>query len=365
MPELVAIALPPGPRFVAELTRAWADGDAVLPVDPRLPASAAHDLLVAMRPAVVVDEAGERQRLRDAMAVEVGDALVVATSGTTGAPKGVVLTHDAVRASAIATSARLDVDPARDVWLSVLPVAHIGGLAVVTRALATGTPLTFDIDDPAATLAAMVPTQLERHDTARFRAVLAGGSADWRERATNIVHTYGMTETGSGVVYDGRPLDGVDVRVASDGEILVRGPMLLRCYRDGTDPKSADGWLATGDDGWIDDDDGQLRVRGRRGDVIVTGGEKVWPAPIEDALRVVESVADIAVGGVPDEEWGNRVVAYVVPRDPAAPPALEELRTEVKKRFPGYMAPRELSLVQAIPRTDNGKVRRTSLGESR
>jgi hypothetical protein len=162
------------------------------------------------------------------------------------------------------------------------PLAHVGGLGVVTRALLTGTPLTFDATDPAATLTAAVPTQLERDDHARFRAVLVGGSADWRsDRPANIVRTYGLTESGGGVVYDGRPLDGVDVRVADDGEIWLRSPTLLRCYRDGTDPKDDGGWLPTGDDGAWDAKAGRLTVHGRRGDVIVTGGEKVWPDPVE------------------------------------------------------------------------------------
>lgn len=347
MPVLVAIAEPPGPGFVEALVRAWDAGDAVLPIDPRLPKAAVDGLLAAMRP-------GE--------AVEPGDALVVATSGTTGAPKGVVLTHDAVAASAAAVHARLAVDPAHDRWLGVLPVAHIGGLAAVTRALVTGIPLTFDRDDAGATLVSVVPTQVERGDLdpSRFRAVLMGGSADWRagERPPNVVHTYGLTETGSGVVYDGVPLDGVEVRVDDDGAIHVRGPMLLRAYRDGTDPKAADGWLATGDAGaW--DADGRLVVHGRLDDAIVTGGEKVWPAPVEAALATVTGVAEVAVGGVPDPEWGERVVAYVVlDGERRSPPSLGVLRDAVTAVLPAYAAPKELVVVPALPRTATGKVRR-------
>jgi len=354
VPRLVAIPAVPGPRFVAELARAWDGGDAVLPVDPRLPPPAAAALVEAMRP-------GEP--------VEPGDALVVATSGTTGAPKGVVLTHDAVAASAAAVHRRLAADPAHDAWLAVLPVAHIGGLAVVTRALAGGVPLTFDWDDPAATLVSVVPTQLERHGVARisrFRVVLAGGSADWRasERPTNVVHTYGSTETGSGVVYDGVPLDGVEVRVESvddaldgAGGIWVRGPMLLRAYRDGTDPKDAGGWLATGDAGsW--DHNGRLAVRGRLDDAIVTGGEKVWPAAVEAVLAGLPGVAEAGVGGVPDPEWGERVVAYVVVAEGCSPPPLGMVRDAVKAALAAYAAPQEVVVVPALPRTSSGKLRR-------
>ena len=324
-----------------DLRRAWDGGDAVLPIDQRLPKPAVEALLAAMR----VDEP-----------VDEGDALVVATSGTTGMPKGVVLTHAAIRASALATSARLEVDAGRDRWLCVLPLAHVGGLALVTRAMATDTPISFDPDDPSATLVSMVATQLRRSDVTRFRWVVLGGSAPPAEVPANVVTTYGMTETGSGVVYDGHPLDGVEVR-ADDGELIVRGPMLLRAYRDGVDPKDADGWLRTGDAGTVRD--GVVVVQGRIGDVIVTGGEKVWPEPVEAALRGVPGVADVAIGGTADDEWGQRVVAYVVAGD--VEPTLDALRDAVKAVLPAYAAPKQLVLVDSLPRTAIGKIQRRRL----
>ncbi|HVF32771.1 MAG TPA: AMP-binding protein [Acidimicrobiales bacterium] len=362
MPRLLAIAVPTGPGFVRELTGAWADGDAVLPVDPRLPRPAVAALLRALRPHLLVDETAEHHRLPDPLPTADGDALVVATSGTTGAPKGVVLTHDAVAASAEASHARLAVDPSTDAWLALLPVAHVGGLSVVTRALATGTPLVFDDDDDErpATLVSLVPTQANRLALDRFRVVLVGGSADWRDRPGNVVRTYGLTETGSGIAYDGVPLDGVEVRVDPDGQLAVRGPMLLRAYRDGTDPKDGDGWLPTGDvGGW--DGDGRLVVHGRAGEVIVTGGEKVWPTPVEEALRSHPGVADAAVAGRPDADWGHRVVAFVVPVDAGAPPSLGTLRDHVRRTLPAYAAPRELVLTPGLPRTALGKIRRNLL----
>jgi O-succinylbenzoic acid--CoA ligase len=328
------------------LRRAWDRGDAVLPVDHRLPPAAQARLVAALG-------GGEP--------VEAGDALVVATSGTTGAPRGVVLTHAAVEASARATSARLAVDPAADCWLSVLPLAHVGGLSVVLRALLLGVPLTFDLADAAATLTSMVPTQLERVDVARFRRVLVGGSADWRagERPPNVVHTYGLTETGSGVVYDGVPLDGVSVRVDPAGQVWLRGPMLLRCYRDGTVPLDAAGWLPTGDAGALDEA-GRLTVQGRLADVIVTGGEKVWPDAVERVLRRCPGVGEVAVAGRPDPEWGQRVVAWVVPAADAAP-TLDALRATVKEELGAWCAPKQLVLVDALPKTALGKVRRAAL----
>ncbi len=342
MKRLVPVTTDSGPEFVTGLLRAWDAGDAVLPVDHRLPAPARGALLEAMR-------AGEP--------VEPDDALVVSTSGTTGEPKGVVLTHEAVAAAAVATGERLAVDPTADRWLACLPLAHAGGLGVVTRALLMGTALTFDLDDELATLASMVPTQLERLDVSRFRAVLVGGSADWRERPANVVHTYGLTETGGGVVYDGVALADVDIRIGVDGEIHVRGPILLRGYRDGTNPRDAEGWLPTRDAGhW--DGQGRLVVDGRLDDAIVTGGENVWPATVEALLRAHGAIADVVVMGRPDPEWGQRVVAVVVAADPSAPPSLDELRAWVKERAGPWAAPRELELTDDLPRTALGKVRR-------
>jgi o-succinylbenzoate---CoA ligase len=348
VPSLVAITAEGTDRFVRELRAAWARGDAVLPVDPRLPPPA-RDAVLA--------------RLGAGRPVDDGDAVVVATSGSAGAPKGVVLTFEALAAAARAVSARLAVDPAVDSWLACLPLSHVGGFGVVARALLTATPLTVrPAFDPAvdATLVSLVPTVLDRVDTSRFRVVLAGGAADRRERAPNVVRTYGMTETGGGVVYDGVPLDGVEVRADASGQLLVRGPMLLRCYRDGSDPRDAEGWMATGDLGAVLDD-GRVVVHGRRSDLIVTGGENVWPADVEEALRSHPAVAEVAVVGRDDAEWGQRVVAVVVPADRAAPPTLAELRAWVKERRPAFTAPRELVLADALPRTGTGKVARDRL----
>jgi o-succinylbenzoate---CoA ligase len=343
--------------FVDRLRRAWEAGDAVLPLDPRLPPPARERVLAAARP----DEP-----------VADGDALVVATSGTSGDPKAVVLTLDAVDASARATSRRLGVDPGSDRWLACLPLAHVGGLAVVTRAIQTGTPLTvhdgFDAGRVEAatrgpgrcTLTSLVPTMLRRMDPTGFRTVVLGGSAMPPDLPANAVATYGMTETGSGVIYDGVPLDGVDVRVVG-GQVELRCPMLLRCYRDGTDPRDAEGWFPTGDAGAWDETEGRLRVFGRVDDVIVSGGENVWPVAVERALAAHARVREVAVVGRPDPEWGQRVTALVVPVDRAHPPTLEELRTVAKRDLPAYCAPRELVLVAELPRTGLGKLVRRAL----
>ncbi len=294
--------------------------------------------------------------------VEPGDALVVATSGSTGEPKGVVLTHDAVAASAAATSARIGTEP-DDHWLACLPLSHVGGLSVVTRALHTGAELTvlpqFDaaaVDASPATLVSLVSTALGRIDSTRFRAIVLGGSRPPADRPPNSITTYGLTETGSGVVYDGIPLDGVDVDIADDSEIRLRGPMLLREYRDGSSPLDDDGWLATGDLGsW--DGSGRLEVAGRRSDLIISGGENIWPEAVEAALLTHPDVADVLVQGSDDYEWGEIVTAIVVPAGGVLP-TLEGLREHVKATQPAYMAPKRLVLAEALPRTSIGKLRR-------
>jgi O-succinylbenzoic acid--CoA ligase len=369
VPQLIALVAEGRPSFVDQVRRTWDAGDAVFPLDPRLPRPAAEALLDALAPSSIIDPDGAAHLRAGGRPVEAGDALVVATSGTTGEPRGAVLTAEAVRASAIATSAALAVDPSRDRWLACLPLAHVGGLSVVTRALATGTPLTLlPRAEPAAleaearagaTLVSLVATSLGRIDTALFRRILLGGSAAPTERPPNVVATYGMTETGGGVVYDGRPLFGVEVR-AVNGELQVRGPMLLQAYRDGVDPRDGHGWFPTGDAGSVAAD-ATVTVVGRMAEVIVTGGEKVWPAPVEAVLARHPSVAEVAVAGRPDPEWGERVVAITVPTDPAEPPSLDVLREWAKQHLPAYAAPRELVVVTALPRTALGKLRRAGL----
>ncbi|MEL6890601.1 MAG: fatty acid--CoA ligase family protein [Actinomycetota bacterium] len=352
-PRLVAIDQPGGPDFVDELRRIWNDGDAAFPVDQRLPTAAKRAVCRAMA-------VGEE--------VEPGDALVVATSGSTGEPKGVVLTHDAVAASAEAATRRLDVRP-DDHWLACLPLSHVGGLSVVTRALHTGTRLTvqpgFDPEQvvgAGATLVSLVATALARIDADRFRTIVLGGSRPPADRPTNTVATYGMTETGSGIVYDGVPLEGVEVDVRDDRSIRVRGPMLLRCYRDGTIPLDATGWFDTGDLGhWLDD--GRLHVEGRRGELIITGGENVWPERVERVLADHPGVAEVMVRGVPDEEWGELVEAVIVPasagRHPDTP-TLADLRAFVAEREPSFVAPRSLLITDRLPTTSLGKPRRSA-----
>ncbi len=328
----------------------------MLPIDPRLPAAARDAVLAAARPDEPVAE---------------GDALVVASSGTTGEPKAVVLTHEAVTASALASSTALGVDPDRDRWLACLPLAHVGGLSVVTRALRTGTPLTvhpgFDaaaVEQAAGdgcTLTSLVPTALARIDPSRFRAILVGGQAPPPERPPNV-HRHLRHDRDGQRRRLRRACPSTASRCASSpmARSTLRAPMLLRCYRDGTDPKLPDGWFPTGDLGELLAD-GRLHVHGRRGDLIITGGENVWPTAVERALATHPDVAEVAVVGRPDPEWGQCVVALIVPLDTVSPPRLAELRDHVKQVLPAYAAPTVLEVVPTLPRTASGKIRRADL----
>jgi O-succinylbenzoic acid--CoA ligase len=364
--DLVALDLPGGPAFVDALRAVWAAGDAALPVDQRLPEPAKRALISDLGAASVVDSSGRSTRLVSARAAEPGDALVVATSGATGVPKGVVLTHEAIAASATATSARLNVDAGSDHWLACLPLAHVGGLSVITRALHSGTALTvlpaFDavaVDRSEATLVSLVTAAMRRIDTTRWRLIVLGGAHAPTDRPHNAVATYGMTETGSGVVYDGVPLEGVEVKLMDD-EIHLRCPMLLRCYRDGTYPLTPDGWFPTGDVGTVSAT-GTLTVHGRRGDLIITGGENVWPDPVERVLATRSDVADVGVIGVADPEWGSLVTACIVPTSRDTAPSLEDVRETVKAVLPAFCAPRRVVFLPELPRTTLGKLKRQEL----
>lgn len=348
------VAVEPTPDLLQDLQRAWAAGQAVAPLPP--------------------DADRVRATLRLDRPVDDEVALVLATSGSTGAPKAVELSSAALAAATRASLARLGSRPG-DRWLCCLPLHHVAGIAVLLRAAALDTPPIvqprFDVEAVGradATHVSLVPTMLARlldagADLRRFETVLLGGApaspallSRAQAAGVTIVQTYGMTETCGGCVYDGVPLDGVEVAIGDGGRIRLAGPVLFSGYRGG--PRHT-GWHTTADLGRLDD--GRLTVLGRDDDVIITGGEKVSAPQVAALLAGHPAVAEAVVVGRPDREWGERVVAVVVPREPAAPPALAELRALVRARAPSYAAPRELVVVSALPRLPSGKIDRLSL----
>jgi O-succinylbenzoic acid--CoA ligase len=298
----------------------------------------------------------------------------------------VQLSAAALGASAMATHARLG-GPGR--WLLALPAQHVAGLQVLVRAALAGVPpAVLDLRggfDPAAfgvaaqrvagaaegrCYTALVPTQLVRLlDTdstplTRFDAVLLGGAAapgELLRRAqaagVRVVTTYGMTETAGGCVYDGWPLDGIQIRVDGEGSIELAGPMLATGYLDAPNQTAVafrDGWFRTCDLGRLNEQ-GRLQVLGRVDDMILTGGLNVAPAEVEAVLTGLPGVAAACVVGLPDPEWGERVTAVVVPADPRQPPDLGALRMAARRLLPGTQVPKEIILFDALPLRGVGK----------
>jgi len=362
------------PRLV-ELLAAALDGTgpAIAPLDAGLPAARLAELIDALGPGSVEDTEGVTSaRSGPCEAVAEGTAVVIGTSGSTGPPKGVELSAAALRHSARASLERVGARPGER-WLCCLPVTHVAGLAVLVRSLVSGTEPVLAERADAGTVAAsgcthvsLVPTQLQRlllqagAPLAGFSSVLLGGAAApaglleaARAAGVPVVTTYGMTETCGGCVYDGVPLDGVQAEVREDDRIWISGPVLFSGYLRG--PRApADGWFRTGDLGVLDAG-GRLRVRGRADDVINTGGHKVVPGEVAAVLQTCPGVRDAAVVGQPDPEWGERVVAVVVPADPDDPPALDLLRRHVRERLPRYAIPSRVVMVDAVPMLPSGK----------
>lgn len=364
--RLIALDMPASKTFVDLVQRAWSNGDAVLPIDQRLPLAAKKMLLDSMAPSEIIDASFAVSSLPNGRPMQDGDALVIASSGSTGAPKGIIHTHSSILAGAQASASRLQLG-ASDHWLVCIPVSHVGGFSVISRALHTGAALTllpaFDVAAVEQALrngvthTSLVATLLSRIDTSLFRTILLGGSSAPDNLPSNVVTTYGMTETGGGVVYNGQPLDNVEIRIV-DGEIYLRCPMLMRAYRDDQTLSIEDGWYATGDIGEIDEN-AKLSVHGRQTDVIITGGENVWPSVVENSLASHPIVNQVVVRGMPDTTWGQRIVAYVV-LDGSAQTSeaklLSDLREHVKQSLPAFCAPQQIVVLAEIPRTSLGKV---------
>jgi O-succinylbenzoic acid--CoA ligase len=390
---LVAVDLPPGPAWLDVIIELWEAGAAVLPLDARLTARERRAIVDLARPASVITADDEMLFADPAPPEPDRVGLVVATSGTAGRPKLVELSRPAV-ASAVGLSfaalgsaaAGVALEPSEP-WVCCLSPAHIGGLLVLMRHVVFGTPVTvldrigLDADDdlhevPAGAHVALVPTMLHRlleagADLSRFGILLIGGAAVditqvdvAGERGVRVVSTYGLTESCGGIAYDGRLFDDTSARIDANGGVQLHGPTIMEGYRN--DPAATavaftlDGWLRTGDTGALEPD-GRLRIDGRSDEAIRTGAETVWPHEVEDALRDHPKVAEVAVAGRPHEEWGQQVVAFVVPVSDGDPPTLEELRQHGAERVARFKLPRAIVSMTELPRTASGKIRRGAL----
>lgn len=336
--------------------------------------------------------------------VRPGTAVVVTTSGSTGIPKRVILSRDALTSSALATADRVG----EGAWLLALPASYVAGMQVLVRSIVADrepailsgsfTPQSFAAaalmmvstahGERIPTYTSLVPAQLAtlldaaEHDDAvltalrSFRTILVGGQAlppvvleRAQDAGARVVRTYGSTETSGGCVYDGRPLRGVNVRIER-GEVQVSGPVLADGYlgdqelTDAAFPRSADGtrWYRTGDAGLVED--GVLRVRGRIDNVIVSGGVNVSLDRVERIVRTVPGLSDAVVVGVPDERWGEASVV-VATRGEALRRSesvqLEEARAAVKAEIGPHARPSRLVLVDELATLPSGKPDREAI----
>ena len=428
--DRVALVMDSSVRTVELIHAAQRIGAALVPINTRLAPAEIAALLRVARPRILVYDlryrdtveslGGAAPRLVEAHAefdALEADALpaiapvsaeavhtIIFTSGTTGTPKGAMLTNGNHFASAIASRANLGAEPS-DVWLDMLPLYHVGGLSIILRSAIDGASVVLErgfdarransaIRTHAATLVSVVATMLtrvlddngDRRYPATLRCVLTGGgpvATALVERALRlgvpVAPTYGLTETASQVVTAlpeeapvrpascGRPLPGVSIKIANAdaagrGEVLVRAPAVMAGYLDDEGATRAairDGWLYTGDIGHFDEA-GYLYIDDRRSDLIVTGGENVYPAEVEAVLLAHSMVAEAGVYGCADPLWGHRVEAAVVLRDSASV-GDGELRQWCSVRLAGFKVPRTIRFADALPRTASGKVRRAML----
>lgn len=336
------------------------------------------------------DRESELRALRVGEYIDDDVALVATTSGTTGAPKGALLTADALIASASATYDRIG---GPGCWLLAVPSCHIAGLQVLVRSVLAGSvPVELDVSagfdvsqlpsaverlGPGRRYTSLVAAQLAKalNDPAaaaalaELDAVLIGGGPAPSPILTaaaaagiTVVRTYGMSETAGGCVYDGFPLQGVQLRILADSRVAVGGKTLAKGYRNPIepDPFAESGWFHTEDLGNLDDS-GALTVLGRADEAISTGGLTVLPQPVEAALCTHPAVSDCAVFGVADNRLGQRVVAAIVVNDDCPAPTLDALRAHVAQTLDITAAPREHHVVDAIPRRGIGKVDRAAL----
>jgi o-succinylbenzoate---CoA ligase len=387
----VALTMHPRREQVVLIHALMKLGARLMPLGPRLTAAEREAIVAAAEPTVDLDDAGELTQTEADLPLlgehDMDDVCAhVLSSGSSGAPHPVSLTYGNFLWSAVGSAFNIGVDP-EDRWLCCLPLSHISGLGIVMRSAIYGTAAVlhdgFDVDRVAAamesdriTVLSVVVTMLNRllaadADLSAPRAILVGGGPIPEEplreaiaRGATVVQTYGLTEACSQVTTlapadaarklgsAGRPLLTTHLRIR-EGEILVQGPTVAPGLAD------ADGWLHTGDLGHIDEE-GFLYVQDRIDDVIVTGGENVVPAEVEEVLLRHPEVADAAVIGREDPEWQQAVTAVVV-LESGSEVSPDELRRHCAESLAGFKVPKRVELAAALPRTPSGKLMRRAL----
>jgi len=387
----VALTMPPGREMVVLIHALMKLGAVLLPVNPRLSDAERTAVLKAERPVLDLSDAGELTQTEADLPLlgehDMDDVHCrILTGGSSGASRAIGLTYGNHLWSAVGSAFNIGVQP-DDCWLCCLPLSHISGLSIVMRAVIYGTTVGlhegFDLDRVAeafekgeASVASLVSTMLIRLleagvDLSSPRAILIGGGpvpddalSEAVGRGASVVQTYGLTEACSQVTTlgpadakrklgsAGRPLLTTHLRI-EEGEILVQGPTVAPGCAD------ADGWLHTGDLGRIDEE-GFLYVEDRIDDLIVTGGENVVPAEVEQVLLRHPEVADAAVVGREDPEWQQAVTAVVVLREDADL-GTEELRRHCASELAGYKVPKRIEIASALPRSPSGKLLRRAL----
>lgn len=324
-------------------------------------------------------------------------ASIMFTSGTTGKPKGVVQTFNNHLANGVATQESLNLSK-KDSWLCMTPIIHISGLSIICRSLISGVSVTLinhfdkinitkELVSGNTTIISVVPTMLEQLLTCypeakyhpNFRAMLIGGSSVPKklidmchEKEINIIQSFGMTETCSQVVAlpnrfakqkinsSGLPLKDVQIRIneqnkESIGEIWLKGPQVISNYLKPSDSWSEDGWFKTGDLGYLDED-GFLFVKSRMKELIISGGENIYPAEIEHTLLQLEEVREIAVVGKLDDTWGQIPVAFIVTSK-----SINEIKSFTQKHLAKFKIPKEWYFLKELPKTTSGKINKSLL----
>jgi O-succinylbenzoic acid--CoA ligase len=374
MRKLVGIDIPLSAEFVAALQDIWNAGDCAFPIDQRLVQKQKAQIVDEFFVDEIVTTEGRSVLGAQGSTIAENDAVLFTTSGSSGIPKGVIHTHDSLQANADIV-AQYFGDTSQMHWLACLPPSHVGGFGVISRALIWNCQLTtlpqFDAEQveslarQGVTHTSLVATALGRINSELFERILLGGAKPPPHLPPNVTTTYGLTETMGGVVYGRTALSGVEISISEEQEILVRGPVLMdRYYQQQLGhPIDGDGWLHTGDLGSMSVDK-QLSVTGRRSELIISGGENIWPEAVEAALANHAEVSDVCVVGIDDHEWGQRVVAFIVPTKTSQTHSLAEWRDHVAESLPRFMAPRQVVSVDSIPRSALGKPQRQALKET-